>query len=491
MTIADLTDHASEVLSAGIHAAPALVWRAVFDRSPRRGTGVTERKLDLRAGIGIVIANMIGAGVLTTAGFMALDLAPAHILLAWVVGGVAALCGARAYAAVAQAIPRSGGEYRYLSTLWHPMLGYLAGFTSLIVGFSQPVAADAQLAGYFAETLGIGVSWRPVAVGVIVLVTLIHAFDLRASRRGQGALVAIKIALVVGFVVVGLVAGHNAWPTWRPKAAELGLPVRPFFNDLVFIAFCFSGWNAAIYASEEFAEPKRDVPRAMLLGCAIVGVLYLLVNWVFVANLTPADYGQWVSGDRDRVTIGHFLMKQLIGGTGAKIMSGIMIVALLSAASAMTMIGPRVYAAMARDGYLPKIFAGAEGKPPLWSVLLQSAIAVAVAMTTSFIQAISTIGSILTLMAALTALGVFKLQFDPKQDEKPGVVAMACAAVFVMLAGWMLYFAFTSPILNSATLPLVGKVSLPLIWLGFISLVTIIYATWTRTRAPAPRGIGS
>jgi len=447
----------------------------------RQGPRVTSRKLGLGSGVGIVIANMIGAGVLTTAGFMALDLAPAHILFAWVVGGVAALCGARAYAAVAHAIPRSGGEYRYLSTLWHPMLGYLAGFTSLIVGFSQPVALDAQLAGYFSETLGLGVSWRPIAVGTIVLVTLLHAFDLRASRRGQNALVAIKFTLVVGFVVVGLVAGHNAWPTWRPEAAANGLPVRPFFNNLVFIAFCFSGWNAAIYASEEFAEPKRDVPRAMLIGCAIVMVVYLLVNWVFVANLTPAHYGAWVSGDRDRVTLGHFLMKDLIGDTGAKIMSGIMIVALLSAASAMTMIGPRVYAAMARDGYLPKVFAGTEGKPPLWSVLLQSAIAISVAMTTSFIKAIGTIGSILTLMAALTALGVFKLQFDPKQEEKPGVPAMVAAGIFVALAGWMLYFSFTSPILNSADLPLIGKKSLPLIWLGFISLVTVVYVAWTGT----------
>ena len=232
------------------------------------------------------------------------------------------------------------------------MLGYLAGFTSLVVGFSQPVALDSQLAGYFSETLGIGINWRVVAVAVIVVVTLIHAFNLRASRGGQNVLVAIKFTLVVGFVAVGLIAGTSSWPTWVPAASKEGLPISPFFNNLVFIAFCFSGWNAAIYASEEFEQPKRDVPRAMLLGCTIVMVLYLLVNWVFVANLTnSAHFGEWIGGDRDRVTLGHFLMKDLIGETGGKIMSGIMIITLLSAASAMTMIGPRVYAAMARDGY--------------------------------------------------------------------------------------------------------------------------------------------
>ena len=300
------------------------------------------KKLGLWSGVGLVIANMIGAGVLTAPGFQAMDLAPKYILLAWVVGGVAALSGARAYAAVAHAIPRSGGEYRYLSTLWHPLLGYIAGFTSLLVGFSQPVALDAQLVGYYTTTLGLDLDWRIPTVAVIVLVTLLHSINLRASRSGQNALVAVKFTLVVGFVAVGLFAGHNTWPTWVPEASKSGLPVVPFFGALVFIAFCYSGWNAAIYASEEFANPRRDVPRAMMIGCAIVSVIYLLVNWVFVANLTPAHFGAWISGDHDRVTLGHFLMKDLIGGSGAKLMSAFMIVALLAAASAMTMIGPRV-----------------------------------------------------------------------------------------------------------------------------------------------------
>jgi len=453
------------------HAEQALVWQ--------RSTPMTARKLGLGSGVGIVIANMIGAGVLTTPGYMALNLAPSYILLAWLVGGIAALSGARAYAAVAQAIPRSGGEYRYLSTLWHPILGYLAGWTSLIVGFSRPIAADAQLLGYYAGTLGIDVSWRAVTAAAIILVTALHAFNLRASRRGQNVLVAIKLTLVIGFAVVGLIAGSNAWPTWRPEASANGLPVAPFFGSLVFIAFCYSGWNAAIYASEEFAAPRRDVPRAMLIGCAVVMVLYLVVNWVFVANLTPAHYGSWIGNDPDRVTLGHVLMSNLVGTVGAKIMSAFMIVALLSAISAMTMIGPRVYAAMARDGYLPRAFAGETDRPPVWSVLLQGAIALAAAMTTGFIEAIGTIGAVLTLMAALTALGVFKLQFDARNTEKPGIAALIAAAIFVVLSGWMLYFAFTSPLLNSVTVPGVGKVSSPLVWLVFIVLITAVYAAWS------------
>jgi APA family basic amino acid/polyamine antiporter len=456
---------------------------------PRWFDVTAARKLGLWSGVGIVIANMIGAGVLTTPGYMALDLKPSYILAAWLVGGIAALAGARAYAAVAQAIPRSGGEYRYLSTLWHPMLGYLAGWTSLFIGFSQPVALDAQLVGYYTGTLGIDIPWRVVTALVIVAVTALHAFDLRASRRGQNILVAIKITLVVGFVVVGLIAGSNTWPTWVPKASTDGLPVGPFFQSLVFIAFCYSGWNATIYASEEFTEPRRDVPRAMLIGCAAVIGLYLLVNWVFVTNLTPDHYGDWLRGDPDRITLGHVVMKQLVGTTGARIMSVFMIVALLSATSAMTMIGPRVYAAMARDGYLPAVFAAKGDRPPVGSVLLQGAIALAVAMTTSFIKAIATVGAVLTLMAALTALGVFKLQFDRRQTEKPGVPALIAAAIFIGLSGLMLFYEFTSPLLN--TVELAGhKISSPLVWLAFVVLITVVYAAFGARRrgAAASRG---
>jgi APA family basic amino acid/polyamine antiporter len=310
---------------------------------------------------------------------------------------------------------------------------------------------------------------------------VLHAFNLRASKNGQNVLVAVKFALVLGFVAVGLIAGSNHFPDWRPEKAAHGLPVAPFFGSLVFIAFCYSGWNAAIYASEEFAAPRRDVPRAMLIGCATVMVVYLLVNWVFVTNLTPAHFGEWISGDTNKITLGHILMRDLIGATGAKIMSVFMIVALVSASSAMTMIGPRVYAAMARDGYLPRALAGVEGKPPVGALVLQAAVALFCIWTQSFIGLLGTVGAILTLMAAMTALGVVRMQVDERfADRRPGVAPVAAALVFVVAAGWMLYFAFTSPILNTATVPGVGKVAAPLVWLVFVVLVTAGYFVWTR-----------
>jgi APA family basic amino acid/polyamine antiporter len=145
---------------------------------------------------------------------------------------------------------------------------------------------------------------------------------------------------------------------------------------------------------------------------------------------------------------------------------------------------------MARDGYLPAVFAGEGDRPPVGSVLLQGAIALVVAMTTTFIKAIFTLGTVLTLLAALTALGVFKLQFDRRQAEKPGVPALIAATIFVGLSGWMLYFEFTSPLLNTVDLPGVGKVAAPLVWLVFVAAITVVYAAWGARRrgAAASRG---
>ena len=136
---------------------------------------MSQRTLGLKSGIGLVIANMVGAGVFLSTGFMAQSLTPGQILLAWVIGGVLALCGAKAYAEVARLVPEGGGEYRYLSSLMHPALGYLAGWASLLVGFSAPTALDAIAAGAFARAVVPALEPRLVGAVLIIVLTFVHA----------------------------------------------------------------------------------------------------------------------------------------------------------------------------------------------------------------------------------------------------------------------------------------------------------------------------
>jgi basic amino acid/polyamine antiporter, APA family len=392
-----------------------------------------DKPFGLTSGIGLVVANMIGAGVFLSTGFMAQSLPPAHILLAWGVGCLLALCGARAYSEVARLVPGSGGEYRYLSTLLHPALGSLAGWASLLVGFSAPIAVDALAAGMFARAVVPDLNATAVAVGLVVALTAVHALRLDVSLKTQGALVVVKLLLIFGFIAVGLVSGSLAWPTWNPPSGPpTSFPLADFAGSLFFIAFAFSGWNAAVYAAGEFKDPARDVPRAMLLGAGGVGALYLVMNYLFVANLSPQDGAIVFRYDSAQVTLGHAVMQRWAGEGAARVMSAVIVLLFISAMSAMILLGPRVYAAMAHDGYLPRALAGAGGKPPTGAVVLQGALALALVFTHSLKDALSNVGAILVLFSALTALGLFKV--------KASLAGRAAAGVYVLSSAWMLYF---------------------------------------------------
>jgi APA family basic amino acid/polyamine antiporter len=429
-----------------------------------------DRRLGVFSGMGMVIANMIGAGVFLSTGYMAQTLTPKQVLLAWVVGAILALAGARAYAGIARIIPHSGGEYKYLSTLMHPGLGYLAGWASLLLGFSAPIAIDAMAAGAFANTLAGWVDPKVFAACIIVFLTAVHAVGLKFSVTAQNLLVLVKILLVVGFIGIGLVGGHNAWPGWQPPSPSEGFPFGSFMQNLLFITFAFSGWNAAIYAASEFKNPKRDVSRAILLGCALVGVLYLVVNWVFVANLTPEQCAIVTGDETGRITLGHLVMKNLIGPTGAACMSILVIIAFISAMSAMIFLGPRVYAEMARDGFLPKWLQAREGGVPFGAVILQGVIALFLVFAYQLGEILSNVGAILTLFSALTVMGLFWMYFRRRNAMQVRPFTYVAGAFYIVLSMVVLYFGFKqSPTLN--------------LWVGACILASLIGYFVTRRKA--------
>jgi basic amino acid/polyamine antiporter, APA family len=434
------------------------------------------KKLGTLSGVGLVLANMVGVGVLTTTGFMAGKLGPWAILGAWLVGGCLALAGARCYAELAAAVPRSGGEYRFLSDFFHPFLGYVAGWMSLLVGFSAPVALAASTAGPFFETLVPGTPPLAVGAALIALATLSQALDVRWSKLTQNVLAATKAVLLLGFIAAGLALGAHALPTWRPPHQDTGLPVGPFAVSLVYITFAFSGWNTAVYAAEEFREPRRTVPRAMLVGTALVAVAYMAVNWTFVANLSGERLAAWLREDTQRVTLAHVLVAELAGPRLGRLVSAFVVVALASSVTSMTFAGPRVYASMAREGFLPRSLAGRADRPPRGAVLLQSVLALALLLSHSFEELLSSVGSILTVGTGLTVAAVFRMRFGKRRAAgavgRPGPVVLACAALYVAGSAWMLWHAFTSS-------------RLTLVWLALVVLAAAVAYVLTRRRRAA------
>jgi APA family basic amino acid/polyamine antiporter len=282
---------------------------------------------------------------------------------------------------------------------------------------------------------------------------------------------------VLGFVLMGLVGGRNAWPSWTPPHAAEGLPVGPFVTSLFFIAFAFSGWNAATYSAEEFEQPARTVPRALALGCGLVALFYLLVNWVFVANLTPERAAVVFNYESARVTLGHLIATDVLGPAGGRVMSFLALLSFLSCMSAMIFVGPRVYAAMADDGFLPAALRSRAGRPPTGSVWFQGVVTLAILQSRELREILANVGAILMLVCALTMSSLFRLWLRPGLYGRPPRAALLAAGVYIGV--------------TAATLPfgLAGRTQLAL-WMGVLlgaTLVAYLATGWLRARRAEAR----
>lgn len=349
----------------------------------------------------LVAANMIGSGVFTTTGLLLRDLgSPIKVLLVWLVGGVVALAGALTYGELAAAYPSNGGEYRLLSELYHPSVGFIAGWLSLVVGFAAPIAASALGAGYYVHALLPAISQRVSAAAIVVLLALLHASHVTWGARVQNLVTLGKGLLIVGFVVATLwVAPNGALP--RLTARVGGSSPGSLAIALVFVSFAYSGWNGAAYVAGEVRNPKRNLPVSLGIGTAMVLVLYVGLNTAFLVS-APLEQLSGV------VEVGHVAAASLFGERIAAALATLIALALVSSISAMTMVGPRVYEAMGNDypalRFL-RIRSGSGG--PGVSIALQTTLALVMLVTVSFDALLVYVGFTLSLVTLLTVLGVF------------------------------------------------------------------------------------
>lgn len=410
--------------------------------SPRRAGG-----LSVWSGVGLVVANTIGAGVFVATGFMSQSMGPRRILLAWFLGGVMALLGARAYAALARLVPAGGGEYRLLRDLGHPLLGTIAGWMSVLVGFAAPVALESLAAVAFAATVVPACARAPraMAAALVLLASVAHGFRLRTSVWVQNGLVVAKLALVVSFVAVGLWLGRGSLPPevtpGPPVAFGRAAGWTAFVTNLFYVQFAYSGWNAGVYATDEFRDPQRDVWPALWRGCVVVAALYLALNWVFVANLGAGAAAVSARWETDRVTLAHAVAAALVGRRAAAAMSVLLVVTLASAVSAMTFAGPRVIAHMARDGVLPRALGAgpADGKPPWAAVAVHALLALALLRFSSLTALLDGVSVALTLSSGVTASlllwpAVGARGVRARDRAAAAAYAAACAAMLTVAA---------------------------------------------------------
>lgn len=354
--------------------------------------------LGLTSATTLVVASMIGSGIFSTTGFLLADLgSPLFVLAAWIVGGAQAMLGAVCYGALARRIPESGGEYCFLSRTLHPSVGYVAGWLSLLVGFSAPLAAAAYAFGKYAQPWLGGAD--PVASGAFLILAgaIVHAIGVKEGAKAQDWVVFAKVAMLVLFIAL-------AFGTMRPPASVAHPPfsISTFGVSLVWISFSYSGWNAAVYIGEEVRDPERNLPRSLLLGTGVVTLLYLLLNAVFVYSAPLSDLA-------GQLEVGRIAARSIGGPLLENAVAGLISVALITSVSSLVMAGPRVYAKMASDGYLPGWLAMKAG-PPRAAIGLQCALALLMLCTYSFEALLTYIGFTLNLSTAATVVALMVLR---------------------------------------------------------------------------------
>ncbi len=367
-------------------------------------------KIGFNTAVSIVIANMIGTGVFTSLGFQVLGIESGFaVIMLWVVGGVLALCGALTYGEIGSAFPESGGEYNYLSKLYHPAVGFVSGWVSVTVGFAAPIAAASMALGSYVNKVYPTVNPVILALSIIAIITLIHSINLKAGSLFQRVFTIVKVVCILMFIGFGLF--HIPQHTVSFKAdtsAWNDIFSKGFAISLIYVTYAYSGWNAASYISGEIKNAQRNLPRALFVGTLIVMGIYTLLNYVFLYSVPIPEL-------KGVLEVGYLSANKIFGVQVGQFMSLIIALLLVSTISAMILAGPRVMKSMGTDIKGLKFFAiSNKNNVPYVAIIFQSIIAVALVLTSSFQSLITYVGFTLNLFTFLTVLGIFILRYKHK-----------------------------------------------------------------------------
>jgi len=405
----------------------------------------------VRDGVALIVSNVIGVGIFTTPAIIAkLVPSPGAMLVLWLVGGCLALAGAMSYAQLGRMWPFAGGEYVYLSKAYGPTAGFLSGWTSLIAGFSGAVAASAvaliiYLGQYFPALASdhslfsinfyfgaFTFSPRSLAAAAIIAVfAALHACNLGAGRLTQNMLALLILAIIIVFCVLGFAAGGGSWAHFQSPNIRIH-PMNALLA-LIPIMFTYSGWNAASYIAEEMYDTRRTIGRALLSGTCIIVALYAVLNLLYL-------YAIPVTTMQNAVNVGD-VAAQALFGVGRNFITPVLIIAMLGAVSAMTIAGPRVYFAMARDGAFIRSFAHTSPRfgTPALAIVLQALWSVVLVLVGGFEQILMYTGFTILLCSGAAVAGLFVVKRRELQSNPglwltmlaPGIFTVACAAIVV------------------------------------------------------------
>ncbi len=363
---------------------------------------------------------MIGVGVFTALGYQLADIDSLFaVMMLWIIGGLAALCGALSYAELGASLPRSGGEYTFLGEAYHPAAGFVSGWVSATIGFAAPTAVVAiAFAEYSSAILPNGLTLfeqKGLACALILGLATLHARSRKVSGTTQTAFTAVKILLIAAFILAAFAfTQHPQSLDLIPQASDPKVMTSiPYGVALIYVSYAYTGWNAATYISGEMGNPQRDLPRVLLFGTALVTGLYFLLNLAFL-------YAAPVEALRGKVEIGYIVADHVFGEKGGRLVGGMLALLLISTVSAMTLAGPRALQAVGED-YRAMAWLGKTTRDgvPWTAILFQSGIAIFFILTQTFDQILVFAGAMLAFNSLLAIGGLFVLRHRRPDLPRP------------------------------------------------------------------------
>lgn len=394
----------------------------------------------------IVVASMVGTGVLTSLGFQVAVLQQGFsILFLWILGGIACFCGAMAYAELGTRFPGSGGEYRYLAKMFHPALGFASGWASALVGFAAPIAASGLAMGSY---LTHAMRWpeyfsgMPVSTPVLfawigaTIITLVHALSHRVSGGFQNLFTIFKIGVMLVLIGFGFFAAPSS-VSFIPNPTAFTEIVSPgFVISLYFVSYAYSGWNASAYIAGEISNPSKNLPRSLMMGTLVVVGIYVLINAAFLWAVPMEELN-------GQVDVGLIFSRKIWGQQAGDILGLVIALLLVSGMSSMIIAGSRVmqvmaseYKALRRFGHLNTFGI------PIPALLLQWVIISFYIFTASFQEVILYVGFTLNLFAFLSVAGMVYARY---KHGTAGIAYLAPAfpwipGIFLAFSLWLMVY---------------------------------------------------
>ena len=397
---------------------------------------VNDQKIGWLTAMWLVVACMIGTGVFTSLGFQLMDVKNTYsIIILWVLGGIFALIGAFTYAELGTHFKESGGDYIFLSRIFHPFVGYLYAWTSLCVGFSAPIGIAAMAMISYLEPINPSIFNTWFGIAMIIILTSVHSISIKRSGQVQDITTYIKVAFVIALIVIGFwvsPSGENAILLDDSWQKELLLP--GFAVSLIYVTYAYTGWNSAAYIIDEIREPIKNLPKALILGTILVTIIYVLLQLVLLKHASVDQ----LSGQVEVATISF---SNLFGDSGVLWIGVFIGIQLIATISGYLWIGSRIIYAMAEEHPLwSKLVYKNKLDIPTRALWIQAVIAIALTLTGTFEQVLLYASFVLQLMGTLTIASLLWVKRKSGTFMSPGRPYLQI--VYILFSVWVLGYMF-------------------------------------------------